>query len=286
MQEDWDDLRFVLAVAEEGTVSGAARRLGVNHATVLRRVAQFEERVGTSLFDRTPRGYALPSDRLRIIEAMREVDRSVQMVGRLLSGARAPLSGEVRLTSTDSFCQILLPPMLARIGQSAPDLRATLSSSNLPVDLGRSQADVTVRPTDSLPDDLVGAKVGVLGFGLYGVGGGPDGMDRWLCLAGSLQRSVPGRWMAEMVPADRQGDGADSFLTLRELAAAGRGMAVLPCFLGDGDSRLRRVEGRMPRLAVDIWVASHADLAQVPRLARMRGLLGEAFAAEAERLAG
>lgn len=286
MAEDWDDLRFVLAVAEEGTVSGAARRLAVNHATVLRRIAQFEERVGSVLFDKTPRGYALPADRARIIDAVREVDRAVQLVHRLITGARAPLSGEVRITSTDSFCQILLPPLLARISVEAPDLRAVLVSSNAYVDLGRSQADVTVRPTQKLSDELTGNRVASLGFALYASAAAERLPARWLSLTGQLERTVPARWMAEHVEADLQGDGADSFLTLGALAGLGRGMAILPCFLGDADDRLQRIEGRMPPMAVDIWVASHSDLAQVPRIALMRRLLSEAIAAEAPRLAG
>lgn len=286
MSEDWDDLRFVLAVADEGTVSGAARRLAVNHATVLRRVAQFEERVGSVLFDKTPRGYGLPPDRARIIDAVREVDRAVQLVHRLITGARAPLSGEVRVTSTDSFCQILLPPLLARISGEAPDLRAILVSSNAYVDLGRSQADVTVRPTEKLSDELTGEKAARLGFALYASAASKPLSDRWLSLTGQLERTVPARWMADHVAADLQGDGADSFLTLRALAALGRGLAILPCFLGDAEAGLRRVEGRMPPMAVDIWVASHSDLAQVPRIALMRRLLCEAIAAEAPRLAG
>ena len=97
---------------------------------------------------------------------------------------------------------------------------------------------------------------------------------------------MPGRWMAETLRADQIGDGADSFLTLREMAASGRGMAILPTYLGDGDARLRKVSGVMPPMAVDIWVASHADLAQVPRIALMRRLLTEGLAALAPTLLG
>lgn len=283
MEQDWDDLRYVLAVADEGTVSGAARRLGVNHATVLRRVAQFETRAGSPIFDKTPRGYALPDDRRRIIEAAREVDRAVQQVGRLMAGARAPLSGDVRVTSTDSFCQILLPEVLDRIGPEAPDLRVTLISSNAYVDLGRTEADITVRPTVRLPDELVGERAADLGFAAYAAEGGAD---CWLQLTGQLERTLPARWMAAELSAAQAGDGADSFLTLRELAARGRGRAVLPCFLGDGDRRLVRQRGLMPDMAVGIWVASHADLAHIPRIARMRRLLTEGLSALSPGLAG
>ena len=77
MRDNWDDLRYVLAVAEEGSVSGAARRLGVNHATVLRRIAAFEEAADLSLFEKGPQGYDVPPDLDRIIAATREVDEAV-----------------------------------------------------------------------------------------------------------------------------------------------------------------------------------------------------------------
>lgn len=283
IRDDWDDLRFVLAVAETGTVSAAARRLGVNHATVLRRIAQFEDRTGTVLFDKTPRGYALAPDLGRVREALRDVERSVQSVARVLSGARAPLSGEVRVTSTDSFCQLFLPPLLARIAAEAPGLKVTLISSNAYVDMGRTQADITVRPTIKLTDDLTGERAALLAFALYRArGAAPTG---WLALSGQLERTVPARWMAETLGAEAQSDGADSFLTLRELAALGRGMAVLPAFVGDADPRLERVPGLLPPLSVDVWVASHADMAAVPRIALLRRLLVRAIADEAARLA-
>lgn len=277
-RDNWDDLRFVLAVVDEGSVSGAARRLGVNHATVLRRIAAFEEATGTELFDKTARGYSVPPDRLPIVDAAREVDRAVQSVSRLLVGARAPLTGEVRITSTDSLCQVLLPPIIASISREAPEVRVQLLSSNAHMDLGRIQADITVRPTVKLPDDLVGSRAAELAFGLYHLSTERPDKLPWLALVGQLSRTVASRWMADSLSDSDITHGADSFMTLRELAVQGRGLAILPRFLGDSDARLTRVIGMLPPLSVDIWVASHVDLASVPRIALMRRLLTEALA--------
>lgn len=282
-QESWDDLRYVLAVAEAGTVSGAARRLGVNHATVLRRVAAFEARAGVALFTRTARGYAVPADRARLIEAAREAEAAMQAVARMLGGLRAPPTGGLRVTSTDSLCQMLLPPILAGLRREAPGLRVELLCSNGHLDLLRAHADITVRPAQALPDDLVGEPAARLGFAPYAAEGAGEG---WLGLAGPLARSLPGRWLADAVEPSRLAASADSFLVLRELAAAGLGTAILPCFLADGDPRLRRRDGLAPPMAVQIWVASHADLADVPRLARLRANIAAALGREAERLAG
>lgn len=285
-RENWDDLRFVLAVAEAGSVSGAARRLGVNHATVLRRVAAYEEAAGMTLFDKTARGYAVPSPMDRVIEAAREVDRAVQAVGRILRGTLAPLSGEVRVTSTDSLCHCVLAPIVARLRTVSPELTVELMCSNRHLDLGRTDADITVRPALALPDDLVGEVAAVLGFGLYRGRGAAAGAGDWLSLSGPLARSAVGRWIEATVDPGRIVARADSFIVVRELAAQGLGLGVMPDFLGAEDARLERVDNVLPDLPVDLWVASHADLAHVPRIAAARHRLVEALAAEAGRLRG
>lgn len=283
-RENWDDLRFVLAVAEEGSVSAAARRLGVNHATVLRRIAAYEEGAGMPLFDRTAKGYAVPSPMGRVIEAAREVDRAVQTVGRILRGVAAPLAGELRVTSTDSLCQCVLAPLVARLQRQSPGLSVELLCSNRHLDFGRTHADITVRPAVALSDDLVGEVAAVLGFGLYRLRGTIT--EEWLGLSGPPSRSRVGHWLESAVDPARIVSRADSFLVLRDLAAEGLGLAVLPDFLGAEHPRLERVEGILPDLPVDVWVASHADLADVPRIAAARRRLTVALGQEAGRLRG
>ena len=283
--EDWDDLRFVLAVAECGTVSEAARQIGVNHATVLRRIAAFEARNGVPLFEKTRNGYRVPPDRLRIVEALREVSNSVLVVERMMQGITAPLTGAIRLTSTDSICQVVLPLILAELRGRAPNLRFDLFSTNAHLDFGRLQADITVRPTQKLPDELFGVRAASLGFGVYRAASSePD--DHWLGIGGPSSRSLPARWLEDHVDQTLITGAADSFLILREMAAAGQGKAVLPCYLGDGDPRLTRVFALMPPMQVDLWVASHRDLADTPRIRLVRDLLADALRAKSRWLAG
>lgn len=284
MRENWDDLRFVLAVAEEGSVNAAARRLGVNHATVLRRIAAYEEASGVEIFDKTARGYVVTGAHKRVIEAAREVDRAVQSVARSLEGVRAPLTGDVRVTSTDTFCQHVLPSVVSELRKTSPELRIELLCTNAHLDLARTHADVTVRPTDKLADDLIGEVGATLGFGVFRRKDS-ETTDR-LGICGPLSRSVIGRWMADQLdPADIVAC-ADSFPVLREMAAAGQGMAPLPYFLGHEDGRLEEVVGLIPDISVDIWVASHADLADVPRISETRKALVVALGRMAERLRG
>lgn len=283
-RENWDDLRFVLAVAEAGSVSAAARVLNVNHATVLRRVATFEERHSAEIFDKTASGYAIRGDRLRVIDAAREVENAVQAVKRVISGAQAPLRGVVRVTSTDTFCHHVLPPIIARMQQNARELHIELLSTNAHLDLARLHADITVRPAANLGEDLRGQAPAQLGFDVYAKPGSAD--DKWLALSGPLARSRVINWIADNVPPDAITGSGDSFPTLKELAATGLGQAILPCVIGDADPRLERRRGRVSVMPINIWVASHTDLVDVPRIRAVRDLLTEALAADAPRLAG
>lgn len=260
---NWDNLRFVLAVAEDGSVSAAARRLGVNHATVLRRVAAFEEEQGGPVFEKTATGYRVLPDRATVIDAARDVANSVLVVERLMHGARAPLRGVVRVASTDSLCQMVLPPLIAELNRLSPELRVDLMSSNGHLDFSRLQADITVRPAERLPEDMTGEICTRFAFHPYGA---PGVENRWLGLTGPLARSNPARWITANVAPEAIVAGADSFLVLREMARAGMGLAVLPGYVGDSCPGLERRDGLMPASSVPVWVATYGALRQVPRI--------------------
>ncbi len=271
-KENWDDLRFMLAVAEQGSVSAAARVLGVNHATVLRRIAAFEARHGGEIFDRTPQGYTVPQDRQNLVEAARSVEEAVFSLERLIESDQAPLSGVVRVTSTDTLCQGLLPQLLQGLQKEAANLRIELICSNDHLDLGRLDADIAIKPAEQLQEGLVGTQSAQLGFGVYG-----DAALPWLGMSGAIARARPAQWLAQVVDEKDVVAKADSFLTLREMAAAGIGKTILPNVLGTPDARLQRIEAGMPDMAVGIWVTCHPDMSEVPRIRAVRTFLAGAL---------
>ncbi|MCX7299028.1 MAG: LysR family transcriptional regulator [Rhodobacterales bacterium] len=281
---NWDDLRFVLAVAEGGSVSAAARTLGVNHATVLRRVSAFEEAQGVPIFDRTALGYVVLPDRLRVIEAAREAALAIDTVSRMMRGAEAQFTGTVRITSTDTFCHTVLPGIVAELTARSKDLSIEILSANNHVDLGRLGADITIRPAMILPDDLRGETAGELGFAVYAARDGHA--TTWLALRGALTRATVSQWLETNVAGRDIVGGSDSFIVLRELAAAGMGRAIMPCCLGDSDPRLQRLPDAMPLTSVPIWVASHAELEAAPRLRAIRAKLTSALQVRSAALSG
>lgn len=263
---NWDDLRFVLAVAETGSVNAAARELGVNHATVLRRIAAFEEACGGPVFERDKSGYRLRPDRASVIEAARLAARHVRSVEALMRGGDDSAGTALRLTSTDTLCQTVLariaPALLRRI---LPD-RLTILSSNARLDMARLRADVALRPAPALAEDLTGRQIATMGFGLYGRG---TASGKWLGLSGPLAAAMPAKWMVEAVPAGDIVASADSFCVLAEMAAQGAGQVILPCIIGDAQPGLKRLASDMPEFEVPLWLACHRDLAGSEKLRRV-----------------
>lgn len=280
---DWDDLRYVLAVAETGSLSAAARRLGVNHATVLRHVQAFETAHGGPVFTRTPQGYAVLPERARVIDAARDAASAMDNVARLMAGARTPVLGTVRISATDTLCTTILPAIAARIMARAEGLRIEIRNANAHEDFARMQADIALRPTPHLSDGMSGTIAARMTFGHYAAAGAPE---LWLGLSGLLSRAGPADWMAGNVGQGETAAAANSFVTLRDMAAEGMGHAILPCLLGDADPRLRRRHGRFPAMDVPLWVACHADLADSPRIRLVSRHLVRQLRAHRAALAG
>lgn len=270
--ENWDDLRYVLCVAKTGSVLKAAKHLGVNHATVLRHVAAFEERNNATIFERTAQGYRLLPDSAHIIQAAKTAEAAIGEVARLAQGGRTVQTETIRITSTDTFCTYVLPHFVRYMTAETQTKDFALLSSNTHIDLMREQAHVVVRPAVALGEDLVGAAVCELSFGAYAR---ETSADQWLGLTGPIARSIAGKWLAEHVPIDAVTSKSDSFLTLAALAKQGEGIAILPCFVGDKETDLIALPDVIPKLTVPVWVARHVEAAETVELKHVQQNLGK-----------
>ncbi len=261
----------MLAVADEGSVAGAARALGVNHATVLRRIAAFETTQGLRLFDKTARGYRISADRVELIEAMREAGSSLNRIGDLINAERPAVSGRLRITSTDSLCILVLPKIARDLAEEIGQ-PVDLISDNTHVDFTRLQADIAVRPTDRLADELHGIDGGKLGFSVFAR---KDSPPTWLGLSGRLQRTRAAEWLERHAPLQNRPVSADSFLTLASFAAQGAGRAILPTYVGRMTPGLVQIDTPHELPAVPTWVVCHRDLARSGRLTKARRFLAD-----------
>lgn len=286
--KNWDDLRVALAVAEAGSVNSAAQLLGVNHATVLRRIAAFEERHEVTVFRKSAKGYQVEPGALQIIDAIRAVDRAVDGFERTLRSREKGLTGSIRITTTDSLCRAILPSLLTNLHRKHPSLTVDIASTNARLNLSKLDAEITIRPALELPPGLTGAHVATMGFAVFATQAIADDWCHapWLGVDRHLARSPVATWMTDHVDGSRIISHADSFVTMTELAASGLGLAMLPCCLGDLQPELVRVAGLPHKLTTRLWVASHGDLARTPRIAMIMQDIAEALAPLADALEG
>lgn len=284
---DWDDLRIVLRVASDGSVAAAARRLGVNHTTVLRRIAAFEKRLGLRLFDRLPSGYALTAGGADLVAAARRVEDTVVEVERKLTGRDLALGGTLRVTTTDTLIASLLAPILAAFHAAHPSVLVEVAASNAIANLTRREADVAIRPASDPPETLVGRRIAGVAFAVYASRAYPARNDpEWLAPDDSLADSFAARWLRTHLPEAKVVLRADSLVTLRDAAAAGAGLALLPCYLGDLSPGLVRVRPPFKGGTTALWVLTHADLRHASRVRAFTEFVAASLAARRALLEG
>lgn len=270
---DWNDLRYVVAVARAGSAAAAARALGVSHATVLRRVQALEQGVGTPLFDRLSSGYVPTEAGRKLMQVGESIETTLMDTARVIDGQASELAGSIRFTTTDSLAACIAPPILASFSGRYPAIHVEMMITNQRLDLDRREADVTLRPSSNPPDSWVGMRLARFDFGLYATPAYIDARKDvplleldWLLPGGPLAQSGASRWLDAQL-GDRPGIAhVDSFVGLRALALAGMGVTVLPCFMAHDAPGLRLLQVVPPEGSVDIWVLTHPHLRQSARI--------------------
>src|SRR5262245_32019625 len=164
---DWTALRDFLAVADTGSLSRAARRLGVSQPTLTRRMAALEESLQAELFRRTPRGVELTEAGESILPAARQMEQEAHAALLAVSGRDTALAGLVRVTCTEGLGIHWLTPALVEFQLAHPAIEIQLLVQNQVLNLLQREADIAVRLSRPQQSDLVGRKVGEMGFGLY-----------------------------------------------------------------------------------------------------------------------
>jgi DNA-binding transcriptional LysR family regulator len=285
---NWDDLRVFLAVARAGSLSGAARGLGVNHSTVFRRIAGLEEMLEVRLFDRLPNGYALTpagEETLRIVEC---IEADVATLDRTVTGQDLRLSGTVRITATDMLAFWLLPYHLGRFRAAYPGIELEVVVGNETLNLSRRETDIALRIGNTPPETLVGRKVGRLEFAVYGA---PDylaaqtdtdlAQHDWIGLDNA--HALLTRRFEKFFPGVRPAIRSNSVACAVHLAKAGLGLGLLPCTIADQKPGLVRFAEVPDNFNLDLWLLTHEDLRHT---ARIRAVLDFLTPALAESLKG
>jgi DNA-binding transcriptional LysR family regulator len=290
---EWGDLRFLLAVERAGSFAAAARRLRVDQATVGRRLRALQEAAGTPLLERTARSLTLTEAGRRALSAAEAMDEAALRLERSLDTARPEVAGTLRITATDALASRLLAPRIPALLADHPALCVELHSGNERLSLSRREADLALRLARPVEPTVAARRAGSLGFALYASRGylrtrGAPGAAtlRAHALLGyerALGPSAATGWVDE-VAGGRVVLRASTAAALLAAAAAGLGVAALPCFVADAEPELVRV---LPEVRVrELWIAVHADLRRSPRARVGLEFLAAVLASEAESLRG
>ena len=284
----WDDQRAFLAVVEEGSLSAAARRLGVAQPTVRARIEALERALGTTLFTRSSQGLLPTAQAHALHEHARAMGHASDAFRRAAAARPGDIAGVVRLSVPEFMGVEVLPPMLARLRGRHPGLVVELELTNTSVNLAEQEADVAVRTHEPAGDTLVARKIGEVALGLFAhrdyldARGVPATLDdlRDHDLIGSDRTAADLRLMQALLPAAALAQmrlRTDSHPAQLALARAGAGIAVAQRPVGSRDQQLAAV---LPDLVVGhlpLWLVTHRDLRHVPRVRAALDHLAEAL---------
>ncbi|MBU2360094.1 MAG: LysR family transcriptional regulator [Alphaproteobacteria bacterium] len=268
---DWNDLRFLLAVADGGSTLAAARTLGVNQSTVQRRLAELEARLGQRLVERLQSGYRLTDLGVAVLPQARTVAEAIDAFGKAVQDQGRAMGGVVRVTCPEPIAfRLQKSGLLDRFHNANPGLTVAFVLSDKYVDLAKGEADVALRSGDTDDNVLVGRKIADSLWAIYASRdyvahhGAPETIadltrHPLIGFEASMIRHRAVNWLNEVAPEGTYAARNTSVLGLIYAAKAGVGVAPLPMALGDAEADLIRVLGPVPELTRDWRVLAHPD---------------------------
>lgn len=282
---NWDDYRYFLAVAADGSLSAAARRLGQSHSTILRRLDKLEATLDARLFERFHSGYVLTAAGEELLALLAPVDERLGDVARQVSGRDAQLQGTIRITTTDTLLQSLLLPAVAAFRRQYPGIGVQVTVNNSFLNLSRREADVALRPTNAPPDNLVGRKLGRLQTAPYAAKAylrhrrdDDWATYDWVAPDDGLAHLAQARWLRANIPVDRWAVSVDTLRGMADAVEAGIGAGMVLCVLADERPKLVQLAPPVAALDTDVWILTHPDLRRVGRIRALTEFLHGALA--------
>ena len=269
---DIEDLRLLAAIYAARSLSGGAKRLGVDHSSAFRRLGKLEQRLGVRLFDRARDGYTpTPAGELTVATATRMIDDLLALEHKLAGEDLRP-SGIVRVTTTDTLVDFLAPAFRS-FQRAHPEITLEVVVALAFLTLTRRDADVAIRAAEEPGEALVGRRVGEIAFSVYGsraalgeVRTENIGDHSWVGFDESLGHLAAAKWMKTHVGNEQITHRANTLPAIQTAVRSGMGLAALPCFMGDADPELVRITGTISELETPLWVLTHPDLKRVARI--------------------
>lgn len=268
---DWNQVRAFLATAEEGSLSAAARALGLTQPTLSRQVAGLEADLGVTLFERGRRSMDLTESGLALLEHVRAMGEAATRVSLAATGRSELIDGHVSITATSLFAIHHLPGAIERIRERAPGIEIEIIPANASLDLIRREADVAIRHARPEHGDLIAKRIGGSKACLYAASHYLDRIGRPRSagdLAGAdfIGFEYPGQ-LVEMynamgIPVTRDDFKVHSASGAVILALMERGLGMAFVFREIAETRpvLEEVLPSLPPVDVPVWLVTHREL--------------------------
>lgn len=266
MKFEWDDIKLFVAVAEAGGLTAAATKTGMSPATLGRHISALENLVGNSLFHRSPRGYQLTPLGEDLLSHAQNVSNSMSALQRW--SEQLNVKPTVRI-SAGPWTSLFLAQHMADLWQEDTDLTIQLVSGLERVDIGHRHAEMGVRNVRPHEQWLAGRKLGEVAYALYARADESEHKaPRYIGVTDTMSSARSAQWL-DQNHSDNIVLRASDSMSVREMAAAGIGQAVLPCFIGDQDPRLKRSSELIDALRTEHWLVMHHDERHRPAIRKV-----------------
>jgi DNA-binding transcriptional LysR family regulator len=284
---DWDDLRYVLAVARAGSALRAAEQLGVNQTTVIRRLQALECALGSCLFERRRSGHT-PTDIGRLaVETAERMEQEAMAFSRALSARQRTLTGSIRFTTSETLALRLVTPCLGAFRKLHPAVSIELIVADERLDIARGDADMALRAGSRpegagivarrLPDNAWTVYCSHAYAAEHGFPDGPEAIRGHdiIGMEGHMAQVAGWVWLRARAPDAVIRFRSNSLINLVANLKAGLGLGALPTLIGDTEPELMRCFPPPPELTAEIWLIVREELKGQPHVRAFTEFLAE-----------
>ncbi len=268
--QDWDDLRFVLAVARQRSFAGAAKLLGVNESTVARRIAKAEAGLQTTLFERSD-GRLHPTEAgAELVRRAEKIELEVQAGEEAIAGTDVAVAGTVRITSVPLIVNRVLAPNLPSLLDQHPNLQVELIAEPADLSVMGREADIALRLARPQKEmRALARRIGDVRYGVFGSRQETPKDGPWITYTDAMLFLPQSRWIAEQAAkkgAELSAVRVSDAETLLQAIKAGLGKSFLPLFLAETEPELVRIDNGASAWSRELWMMVHPELKDLARI--------------------
>lgn len=283
---DWTLAKAFLATVNEGSLSAAARSLGTSQPTLSRQVAAFAEALGVTLFERVGRGLVLTEAGAEIAGHLQPMAEAANEAARAATGQAQSIDGHIRITATELYATLILPPVIARLRATEPGVTIEVVATDKLTDLRRREADIAIRNARPEDPELFAKKVAEDHGSFYAtpeylsrIGNPtslPDLAEADFIAIDDVDRSVAYYSALGMPLTPRNFPVSTASIPAQwAYVVAGVGIGVAPVHVGDKEPKVQRLFDGAPVLPIPVWVVAHREVRTSRRVRLVFDVLAE-----------